>query len=211
MREPHRPLSVGDWTELAPAAGPCEPSGAGSPEGTHVADKQVVLAIFKDEAAADAAVEDLKQWDKTNNLDIGLTSIGVLVLDANGQVKTHKLGSRSAAKGAGIGLVLAVIAPPTLLAGIIGGGILGHFHHKGLGMDAADRDRIAGELKDGKAAVGVLVNNVDAGEIADQLTSLGGTAEVHTVSAENVAEIDAAAPEVEAAEAAAPAETPASA
>ena len=176
-----------------------------------MADKQVVLAIFKDEAAADAAVESLKEWNKTNNLDINLTSIGVLVLDDNGKVKTHKLGSRSSAKGAGIGLVLAVIAPPSLLAGIIGGGILGHFHHKGLGLDAADRDRIEAELKDGKAAVGVLVDNVAAGEISGELTNLGGDAEVHTVSAENAAEIDAAAPEVEAAEAAAPAETPASA
>lgn len=173
-----------------------------------MADKQVVLAIFPDEAAADAAVQSLKEWDKNNNLDIGLTSIGVLVLDESGKIKTHKLGSRSAAKGAGIGLVLAVIAPPTLLAGIIGGGILGHFHHKGLGMDAADRDRIASELKDGKAAVGVLVNNVDAGEIADQLTVLGGAAEVHTVTAENVAEVDAAAPSVVDAEAAARTETP---
>ena len=171
-----------------------------------MAEKQIVLAIFKDEAAADAAVESLKEWDKTTNLDITLTSIGVLVLDENGTIKTHKLGSRSAAKGAGIGLVLAVIAPPTLLAGIIGGGILGHFHHKGLGLEAADRDRIAAELKDGKAAVGVLVENVDAGEILDELTSLGGAAEIHTVTAENAAEIDAAAPAVEAAEAAAPAE-----
>ncbi len=125
------------------------------------------------------------------------------------KVKTHKLGSRSAAKGAGIGLVLAVIAPPSLLAGIIGGGILGHFHHKGLGMPAEDRDRIAAELKDGKAAVGVLVENVDAEVIMDQLTSYGGVAEVHTVTAENVAEIDAAAPSVEAAEAAAPDAAPA--
>lgn len=176
-----------------------------------MADKQVVLAIFNDEPAADAAVESLKAWNETNNLGITLTSIGVLVLDDKGKIKTHKLGSRSSAKGAGIGLVLAVIAPPTLLAGVIGGGILGHFHHKGLGLDAADRDRIAGELKNGKAAVGVLVSDVEAGEISDQLTSLGGAAEVHTVSAENVAEIDAAAPEVEAAEAAAPEEAPVSA
>ena len=169
-----------------------------------MADKQVVLAIFNDEAAADAAVESLKEWNKTSNLDINLTSIGVLVLDDAGKIKTHKLGSRSTAKGAGIGLVLAVVAPPTLLAGIIGGGILGHFHHKGLGMTAEDRARIAAELSNGKAAVGVLVENVEAGEISDKLTELGGTAEVHTVTAENAAEIDAVAPAVEAAEAAAP-------
>ncbi len=169
-----------------------------------MADKQVVLAIFSDEAAADAAVESLKAWDKSTNLDINLSSIGVLVLDDDGKIKTHKLGKRSTAKGAGIGLVLAVIAPPTLLAGVIGGGILGHFHHKGLGMTAEDRDRIAAELSNGKAAVGVLVDDVDAGEISTKLTSLGGTAEVHTVSAENAAEIDAVAPAVEAAEAAVP-------
>jgi hypothetical protein len=41
------------------------------------------------------------------------------------------MGTRSGKKGAGIGLVLAVIAPPTRLAGVVGGGTLGHFHHKG--------------------------------------------------------------------------------
>ena len=123
-------------------------------------------------------------------------------MTTTGKVKTRKLGPRSGTTGAGIGLVLAVVAPPTLLAGIIGGGILGHFHHKGLGMTAADRDRIAAELGNGKAAIGVLVDNVAASEISDKLTSLGGTAEVHTVSAEHAAEIDAVAPAVEAAEAA---------
>jgi len=50
--------------------------------------------------------------------------MGVLVADEKGRVKEHKLGQRSGAAGAGIGLVLAVIAPPTLLAGMVDGGIL---------------------------------------------------------------------------------------
>jgi hypothetical protein len=83
-----------------------------------------------------------------------LTSIGVLVLDDKGALKTHKMGSRSKAKGAGIGLLLAVVAPPTLLAGVVGGGILGAFHHKGLGLKDADKARIGAELAGGKAAVG---------------------------------------------------------
>ena len=98
-----------------------------------MADNQVVLGIFADEAAADTAVEALKAWDKATD-EIKLGAIGVLVTDEDGQIKEHKLGSRSGKKGAGIGLVLAVIAPPTLLAGIVGGGVLGHFHHKGLGL-----------------------------------------------------------------------------
>ena len=100
-----------------------------------MADTQVVLGIFADEAAADAAVESLKSWDKVSD-EVKLGAIGVLVVDADGQIKEHKLGARSTKKGAGIGLVLAVVAPPTLLVGLVGGGLLGRFHHKGLGLTA---------------------------------------------------------------------------
>jgi predicted flap endonuclease-1-like 5' DNA nuclease len=167
-----------------------------------MAAKTVVLAFFKDEVAADDAVESLKAWDKAD-ADIKLNAIGVLVLDDKGKLKVHKLGKRSIGKGAGIGLVLAVIAPPTLLAGVIGGGLLGAFHHKGLGLNAADRDRIAADLAGGKAAVGVLVAPAQAVAIADKLTQLGGTTEVHPVTEEAVAEVETAVPAVEAAEAAA--------
>jgi hypothetical protein len=168
-----------------------------------MSDKQVVLAVFDDEAAADAAVEALKQWDKADD-DIKLNAIGVLVLDDKGKIKTHKLGRRSTVKGAGIGVVLAVIAPPSLLAGVIGGGVLGALHHKGLGIKAEERDRIAAELSDGKAAVGVLAADIDASAVSAKLAELGGAAQVLTVSEEAVAEVDEVAPAVEAAEAAAP-------
>ena len=111
-----------------------------------MSDKQVVLAIFENEAAADAAVEALKDWDKADD-DIKLNAIGVLVLDDDGKIKTHKLGRRSTAKGAGIGLVLAIIAPVSLVGGVIGGGVLGALHHKGLGIKSEERDRIAAELE----------------------------------------------------------------
>ena len=48
----------------------------------------------------------LKAWDKASD-EVKLTSIGVLVLDDKGALKAQKMGSRSKAKGAGIGLVLA--------------------------------------------------------------------------------------------------------
>jgi len=168
-----------------------------------MSDKQVVLAIFKDEAAADAAVVSLKAWDKADD-DVKLNAIGVLVLDDKGKVKTHKLGKRSVGKGAGIGVVLAIIAPPTLLAGAIGGGVLGALHHKGLGIKSEERDQLAAELTDGKAAVGVLAANVDAAAVSAKLTELGGTPQVLTVSEQDAAEADEVAPKVEAAEAAAP-------
>ena len=167
-----------------------------------MAGKTVVLAFFKDEATADDAVESLKAWDKADR-EVKLDAIGVLALDDKGKIKTHKLGKRSVGKGAGIGLVLAVIAPPTLLAGVIGGGLLGAFHHKGLGLKAADRDRIAAQLTRGQAAVGVLVVPAMAIDVSAKLTQLGGTAEVHEVTEEAVAEVETAVPAVEAAELAA--------
>jgi predicted flap endonuclease-1-like 5' DNA nuclease len=167
-----------------------------------MASKTVVLAFFNDEPTADDAVEALKAWDKADDY-IKLDAIGVLALNDKGKIKTHKLGKRSVGKGAGIGLVLAVIAPPTLLAGVIGGGILGAFHHKGLGLKAADRDRIASQLSAGQAAVGVLVNPDIAIDISAKLTELGGSAEVHEVTEEAVAEVETAVPAVEAAEMAA--------
>jgi hypothetical protein len=168
-----------------------------------MAGKQLVLAIFKDEAAADAAVQSLKEWDVADD-DIKLNAIGVLVLGDNGKVKTHKLGRRSVGAGAGIGVLLALLTPAALVAGVIGGGLLGALHHKGLGMKAEDRDRIAAELTAGKAAVGVLAAKVEATEISAKLADLGGIPEIHTVSEEAAEEAAQVAPAVEQAEAASP-------
>ena len=165
-----------------------------------MARRTVVLAFFRDEADADDAVEQMKAWDKWDD-DVKLNAIGVLALDDKGKLKTHKLGKRSVGKGAGIGLVLAVIAPPTLLAGVVGGGLLGAFHRKNLGMKGADRDRIAAQLQDGRAAVGVLVAEDQADAVSTRLSQLGGTPETHEVTEEVVAEVEEAAPAVEAAEA----------
>jgi hypothetical protein len=159
-----------------------------------MADQQIVLGIFADEAAADAAVESLKTWDQAT-ADIKLGAIGVLVVDAEGQIKEQKLGQRSGKKGAGIGLVLAVVFPPTLLAGVVGGGILGHFHHKGLGLSMEDRERITAELSGGKAAVGVLAAPSESTAISTKLTELGGTAEVHEVTDEALEAVAAAVPD----------------
>jgi len=156
-----------------------------------MADQQLVLGIFADEAAADVAVKWLKDWDNATE-EIKLGAIGILVIDEFGKLKEHKLGARSGKKGAGIGLVLAVVAPPTLLAGIVGGGVLGHFHHKGLGLSTEDRERIVGELRGGKAAVGVLAKGDDVAAVSAQLTDLDGIVEVHEATDEALEAVAAA-------------------
>lgn len=147
-----------------------------------MSDKSAVLAIFPDEPAADAAVASLKEWGKSDER-VKLSAIGVLVLDDDGNVKVHKMGSRSILKGGGIGLVLAVLAPPVgVAAGVGGGALIGALHRKGLGLTEKDKARISGKLFDGKAAVGVLARADQAVMVSEKLTELGGEPEVHAVS-----------------------------
>jgi hypothetical protein len=158
-----------------------------------MADHRLVLGVFENEAAADAAVELLKAWDQVTD-EVKLGAIGILVTDEHGDLREYKLGARSGRKGAGIGLVLAAIAPPTLLAGIIGGGALGHFHHEGLGLSFEDQNRIGAAIYGGKAAVGVLATTDEAGAVLGKLAELGGDVSDHEVTDEALVAVAAAVP-----------------
>jgi hypothetical protein len=68
-----------------------------------MANRQLVLAVFPDELAADSAAVALK--------DSGIAdgdAIGILALDADGKLKQDKVGAHSVCKGAAIGGVLGV-------------------------------------------------------------------------------------------------------
>ena len=153
-----------------------------------MANKTVILAIFEDEASADAAAAFLKDSGVAHH-----DAVGVLVLNEKSEIKVGKVGKRSTGKGAGIGLILALFTPIGLAVGLIGGGLLGTLHHKGLGLDEADRERIGQELAGGKAAVGVLAPVSEADFVARRLTELGGVTEAHDVSDEDLGEAHAAA------------------
>jgi uncharacterized membrane protein len=151
--------------------------------------KQLVLAFFDNEAAADSAVAALKSWDKADK-DIKLGAIGVLVKDDKGKIKEHKLGARSTARGVGVGVILGILAAllpaVTLLGGIVGGGVLfgvlGSFVHKSLGISKEDLQRYSADLDKGRAAVGVLVDDADAKATMEQLQKAGGKPESHEVT-----------------------------
>jgi len=156
----------------------------------------LVLAFFEDEAAADGAVGALQSWAK-HNRRVQLDAVGVLVKEADGQVKTHKLGPTEGRKGVGIGAVLGVVAgiasgglsviAEGALIGGAGGGVLGSFFHKSLGLTDEDAARIASRLDAGHAAVGALVPEHQAPTIARELESFGGEPEVHDVTAAGAA------------------------
>ena len=144
-----------------------------------MANRQLVLAVFTDEPAADSAAAALK--------DSGIAdgdAIGILALDSKGKLKQDKVGARSTGKGAAVGGVLFLMGPALLGVGVIGGTAAGALHHKNLGLSDADKARLTVELNSGKAAVGVLAHSDTAPAISDRLTQLGGTPEAHELSDE---------------------------
>src|SRR5512143_270917 len=103
-----------------------------------MAKKELVLAFFANDSAADEAVKQIKGWDKASK-EVKLGAIGVLVKDDKGKIKTHKLGQRRTGGGAVLGVLAAVLTGGvSLLGGAVAGGILGAFFHKGLGMSKDD-------------------------------------------------------------------------
>jgi hypothetical protein len=149
-----------------------------------MAKKQLVMAFFANEAAADSAVNNIKMWDKASK-DIKLGAIGVLVKDDKGKIKSHKLGQKKTGTFAVLGALAGVLSGGvTVLGGAVVGGILGAFFHKGLGLSKEDIARIGKELDGGKAAVGVLMESGEAAGVSAKLAELGGKPETHEVSEE---------------------------
>jgi hypothetical protein len=148
-----------------------------------MAHKTLVVALFGNEAMADDAAARLK----TTGLTTG-ESVGVLALDADGQLKVDKVGARSIGKGAGIGAVLSLLGPVGIGVAAVGGAAIGALHHKDLGLSDEERDAIAAELQNGKAAVGVMAPATDAFAISTALGEFGGNVDSFDMAAEGLAD-----------------------
>ena len=146
-----------------------------------MSDRQLVLAVYPDEAAADRVAEGLMENGMGQD-----SPVAVLVLDEKGELKADKMGARSSHKGAGIGAVLSLLGPVGLGVGAVLGGAAGALHHKNLGLSDDDKDRIVSQLREGRAAVGIMAPAGRAPGIMAWLKELGGTPSVHDVSDEAV-------------------------
>jgi len=160
---------------------------------------QLVLALFENEAAADGAVDAIKQWDKASK-DVKLGAIGVMVKNDKGKIKTHKLGSRHSVLGAVLFGLAAVMTGGAIIGlGLVGGSIVGAgvgaLFHKGLKMSKEEKEQLDQELNDGKAAVAIMAKEDEADAVAAKLAELGGQAETYEVSDEAIEDAQAAAAE----------------
>src|SRR3954468_5821344 len=134
-----------------------------------MAEKRLVISIFDGEADAHAAADALKDTRATVD-----DAVAVLVLDENGELKTHKTGTTSGGKGMAAGAVLGLLGPLGLGIGALGGGVGGKLHHKSLGLDDASRERIGAALRGGKAAVAVLAGPEEVVAVESILVGRGG-------------------------------------
>lgn len=161
----------------------------------------LVVAYYVNRAAAEAAVHDLKDWDKAND-SIKLGAIAVLTLNENtGHLEAHEVGQRDTKKGAlwgaGIGVVAGILTagigliPGLILGGAAGGG-LGALNHKSVGMTDADREQMANNLKNGGAALAVMADGFEVEATEAELERLGGRTSHYVVPAETVVIVDEA-------------------
>ena len=99
----------------------------------------VMIAFFADQAAAESAIEGIKNWDRIND-HFELGTIGTIRREGD-KIKTD-VGRRTG-KGAKVGAVVGVIAAvltggASLIVTAVGagavGGALGHFFKKSAGL-----------------------------------------------------------------------------
>ena len=159
--------------------------------------KQLVLGIFPSLDAAQRAAKNLQEGG-ADYMEMHVGSIGILVLDDNSNLKEIKLGQRMGGRGAAAGMALAALTPIGLVAGVVGGALLGHFRQQGPKFSSEDRQLLATKLEGGKAALGAIVQAAQADLMTDAMTSMGGIVQSHEVSDEEMEAVEAALSESDA-------------
>jgi len=155
--------------------------------------ENVVIAVFEDGPAAEAAIARLKQWDKASE-DVKLGAIGLLYKE-DGQVKTtvgHQTG-RGLLVGAVVGVIAGVLTGGVGLiggaaAGGLMGGALGSFFRQSLHLTEEECNALGTELDLGKAAVVVNVDEYEIVPTSRNLEHAGGVAKVYAIPKEAVDE-----------------------
>lgn len=160
----------------------------------------VVIALFGDEQAAQAAIDGIKVWDKAND-QMKLGAIGLLRKEGD-KVKTsvgRKTG-RGVAIGATVGIIGAVLTGgASLIAGAVGagtlGGAVGAFLKNSMGLTKEEIAQIGQELDAGRVAVVVPCDEYEIPLVTEFMSGPGVTVRAYDVSSDALIEV-AKSPEV---------------
>lgn len=154
---------------------------------------EILVAAFKDEAAADAAYNQLKRGANSAWLD----NVAVVVNEGN-KVKFKESrdmgGGKGAVLGGAIGALTSLLFPPAILittaAGAIIGGVTAKLHDSNLPSDTLRR--VGEQLTPGTAAIIALVDETMVAQSTDALNRLGATVSTVGLDADTVDRLNAA-------------------
>ena len=148
--------------------------------------EHAVVALFDNLAAANSAIAGLEQWDKASD-DIKLGNIGTISKDGD-KIKTNagRKGGKGAKAGAIIGIIAGVLSGGVTLiggalVGAVGGGVLGSFFKKSVGLTKEEIAELGVELDAGRVAVVVACDDNEVEATSAQLTQAGGTVRNYTM------------------------------
>jgi len=169
--------------------------------------RNLIVAYFADVDTADSAAQQLKRWDKSIK-EIKLGGMGIIT-EEDGELKTHLVGARAAGTGAKWGTIIGatggfatgVMAVMGILTGGIGlipgavaelavGAASGALLHKRIGMTDEDRAKLQAHLKDGGAALAVMVDDYEVESTKKEIDNLGGDLDHFVLPEEVMAEVD---------------------
>ena len=160
----------------------------------------VMIAFFADLAAAESAIEGIKNWDRIND-HFELGTIGTIRREGD-KIKTD-VGRRTG-KGAKVGAVVGVIAAvltggASLIITAVGagavGGALGHFFKKSTQLTKEEIAEIGQELDGGRVAVVVTCDDFEIPMVTEFMEGSKGTVRTYKVTDEALIQA-ASTPEV---------------
>ena len=152
-------------------------------------DTELIIAYFPSADEAKMAGEQLKEWDKERK-DIELGAISIITMDDKGELKEDKVGARARGKGAKWGVIagaaLGILTGGVTLiggalVGLVAGGLGGSLFHKKIGMTDEDRAKLEQHLKDGGAALVVMMDSDEMESTISELTKLDAEVATYNV------------------------------
>jgi hypothetical protein len=162
--------------------------------------RNVVIAYYESLQKANAAIEQLREWDRSNP-DILLGGIALMYWDGQ-KIVTEQAGNKAAGTGAKVGTVVGVAAGiltggvgliGAALVGMTGGALVGALKKKGIKITEEQLANITDQIKGGKFAVVVMADENEVNPTAAVLEAMGGATQFVPVSADAVDEMQAAA------------------
>src|SRR5690349_7899204 len=117
----------------------------------------VILAVYTSEAQAKEALNQIEEMKKQGTID--LIEGATVTKDDKGKVHvidTADVGTKKGTtRGAVIGGIVGLIFPPTIIAGALGGGVVGalYGHFRDKGFSNKELEQAGAELEPGQTGV----------------------------------------------------------